>query len=522
VSGYSGAVGAFDRSRAGFEAFVEGLTLAGVGGASHAQIEQLLQERGREVLRQVMQDLLDLRAAGESRRDDVTGADTVVRTRVERGHQRGLVTVVGAVTVTRLAYRAPWVANLYPSDAQQNLPAGRHSYGLRRLVAVEAVRGSFEAAGQAIERTTGVRLGKRQVEALATAAAVDVDAFYALRRPEVSAEPVGGEHLLVLQFDGKGIVMIPAGLRPGTAKAARAAAAGAGHRPGVRLSPGEKHGRKRMAEVAAVYDAVAVPRTTADVINPDRSNPERVGHDAPRPRRPAATGKWLTASVTTDLAEVIAAGFDEACRRDPHQQRTWVALVDGNRAQIKAIITQANRRGVRVHIVLDFIHVLEYLWKAARSLLPATGPAAERWVAERATDILNGHAAQVAADLRRAGPATDDKTTTPATEDKAAILVCADYLTANQPYLNYHHALSAGWPIATGVIEGACRHLIKDRMDITGARWGLPTAEAILRLRALTANGDFDDYWQFHQQQQHQRIHQVRYQHPRQALTLAA
>jgi hypothetical protein len=529
VSGYASAVvAAFDRSRAQFEALVLELTAAGVGGGWHARTEQLLHRHGREVLRQVMQDLLDLRAAVEPRCDGVTGADTVVRTRVERGHQRRLMTVFGAVTATRLAYRAPWVANLYPSDAQQNLPAGRHSYGLRELVAVEAARGSFDAAGQAIERASGVRLGKRQVEALARAAVLDVDAFYATRRPA----PARSDQLLVLQFDGKGIVMIPAALRPDTAKAAHAAAARAsvsGHRRTARLSPAEHHGRKRMAEVAAVYDIAPFPRTAADVINPDRT-----GEHPPRPRRPTATGKWLTASVTADLTEVIAAGFDEACRRDPHQQRTWVALVDGNRAQIKAITTQAERRGVRVHIVLDFIHVLEYLWKAAKSLPPATDPATqqpvteqpvteqpvteqpvtERWVTERATEILHGHAAQVAAELRHTTP-------TPAA-DKAATLVCADYLTTNQPHLNYHHALSAGWPIATGVIEGACRHLIKDRMDITGARWGLATAEAILQLRALTTNGDFNDYWQFHQQQQHRRIHQVRYQHPHQAHTPAA
>jgi len=238
----------------------------------------------------------------------------------------------------------------------------------------------------------------------------------------------------------------------------------------------------------------------------------------------------LTASVTAELPDVVAAGFDEACRRDPHQLRTWVVLVDGNHAQLTAITAQARHRGLRVHIVLDFIHVLEYLWKAARSLQPA-GPATERWVAEQATKILHGHATQVATDLRHTTTTTGggggggDKTTggnRTTGGDKDPALVCADYLTNNRPYLNYHHALHAGWPIATGVIEGACRHLIKDRMDITGARWGLATAEAILKLRALTTNNDFDDYWEYHQQQQHQRIHQTRYLPPHQALNLAA
>ena len=77
-------------------------------------------------------------------------------------------------------------------------------------------------------------------------------------------------------------------------------------------------------------------------------------------------------------------------------------------------------------------------------------------------------------------------------------------------YLDYP-ALHAGWPIATGLIEGACRHLIKDRMDVTGARWGLDSAEAVLRLRALRGNGDFDTYWPYHLAQERRRVHETRY-----------
>ena len=165
--------------------------------------------------------------------------------------------------------------------------------------------------------------------------------------------------LLVLSFDGKGIVMLPGALRQATARAASAA----GKKLATRLSPGEKNGRKRMAELGAVYDAVPQVRSPADII----ACPGQ-GADARRRRGPAATGKWLTASVTADISEVIAAGFDEAERRDPHHQRTWAVLVDGNRTQIDAITAEAaNRRQVSVHIVCDFIHVLEYLWKAAWS-----------------------------------------------------------------------------------------------------------------------------------------------------------
>ncbi|MGH3437723.1 MAG: ISKra4 family transposase, partial [Sciscionella sp.] len=116
-----------------------------------------------------------------------------------------------------------------------------------------------------------------------------------------------------------------------------------------------------------------------------------------------------------------------------------------------------------------------------------------------------GHSDEVAATLRRTA-------TSLPTSQRAGAQTCARYLTNAGPYLDYRSALAQGWPLATGVIEGACRHLIKDRMDLTGARWTLPGAEAILKLRALLSNGDFDDYWNYHLTQEKHRIHEVCYE----------
>ncbi|MCA1682323.1 MAG: ISKra4 family transposase, partial [Actinobacteria bacterium] len=383
--------------------------------------------------------------------------------------------------------------NLYPADAALNLPTGKHSHGLRRLAAIEAGRGSFEQAGAALERVTGVRVGKRQLEALAVAAAADVAGFYAQRERPTCPDA----DLLVLTFDGKGIVMRPEALRDATAKAARTT----GRKLATRLSPGEKHGRKRMAELAGVYDATPAPRAPGDVIS-------RPGHPRTATPGPHARGKWLTASVTEDIPAVIAAAFDEAERRDPDHRRPWIALVDGNSAQIDAIEAEAARRQVSVTIVLDFIHVLEYLWKAAWSFFYPGDPDAEAWVAEQATKILDGKAATVAAGIRRRATRFGYSPSERHGADHAAT-----YLTNKNPYLNYPSALAGGWPIATGIIEGACRHLVKDRMDITGARWGLHGAQAILTLRALHSNGDFDAYWRYHLDQEHHRIHNTRYRH---------
>jgi hypothetical protein len=480
-------------------------------GLQHAELEEQLDVRGRELMRRLFQGHLDLLAAREVRRDDVAGEDGVVRTRAERGRERPLMTKFGQVTVSRIAYRSAGRPNVHPLDAVLNLPQEKHSHGLRKMAAVEAARGSMEAAGAAITRATGVRLGKRQVEELARRCAAHVEAFYLQRA--VSPAPDGWP--LILTFDGKGIVMLPGALRPATAKAA----ASAQGKLATRLSPGEKHGRKRMAELACVYDAAPVPRTPQDVISTPAQKRRKKKAQATalkkgKPREPQARGKWLTASVTDDIPAVIAAAFDEAERRDPGHQREWAVLIDGNNTQIEAVTAEAARRGVTVTIIIDFIHVLEYCWKAAWSFFDKGEPAAEEWVADQARKILHGKSAQVAAGIRRRATTYGYS---PA--ERAGADECARYLQNKQDYLGYATALGKGWPIATGIIEGACRHIVKDRMDITGARWGLAGAEAVLKLRALIATGDFEDYWRFHLRREHERIHHAKY---RETYVLAA
>ena len=495
---------AFAESRRCFGELEQWAASEEAAGLRHADLEEQLGVRGRELIRQLFQDRLNATAAAEERRYDVAGEDGVVRTRAERGRERPLMTKFGQVTVSRIAYRSPGRPNVHPADAALNLPEEKHSHGLRKLAAIEAARGSMEAACAAVTRATGVQIGKRQAEGLIRRAAVDVDAFYRWR--VVLPAPDG--HPLVLTFDGKGIVMLPDALRPATAKAAAAAES----KLATRLSPGEKIGRTRMAELACVYDAVPVPRTPQDVISTpaQKRRKKKAPAAAPKgrrkPREPQARGRWLTPSVTDDIPAVIAAAFDEAERRDPQHKREWVVLVDGNSTQIEAVTAEAAARGVTVTIVIDFIHVLEYLWKAAWSFFDKGEPASEEWVADQARKILHGKAHQVAAGIRRRATAYGYSPAERAGADESA-----RYLENKQDYLDYATALARGWPIATGIIEGACRHIVKDRMDITGARWGLEGAEAVLKLRALIATGDFDAYWSFHLRREHERIHHARY-----------
>jgi len=156
------------------------------------------------------------------------------------------------------------------------------------------------------------------------------------------------------------------------------------------------------------------------------------------------------ASVVSEAAAVISQVFDEAERRDPEHARTWLALVDGNRHQIACIEAEARRRKLSVAIVCDFVHVLEYLWKAAWCFHKEGDPAAQDWVRRHATTILAGGATTVAGAIRRAATrARLDKARRTSADE------CAAYLTNKRRYLDYPRALGSGWPIATGVIEGA-------------------------------------------------------------------
>ena len=320
-------------------------------------------------------------------------------------------------------------------------------------------------------------------------AAADIAAFCAARVPV----PCTASTLLVISADAKGIVMRPGALRPATAKAAARQG-----RMRTRLAAGEKPNRKRMATLACVYDAEPSPRRPHDIIAPPGG---RHGSRTLRPR-PKATAKWLAGSVRHDPAEVIAAAFSQAQARDPQHQRTWVVLVDGAEHQLDLIRAEAARRGVTTSILIDLVHVLEYLWKAAWSLHPAADPAAEDWVAVKALAILAGDSARIAAEIT-----AEAETAGLNAAQRTGADACVRYLTSKDEYLRYDQALAAGWPIATGVIEGACRHIIGDRLCITGSRWGLDGAEAVLTLRAMISNGDFDEYWRYHLAREHQRLY---------------
>lgn len=487
----------FARSRA-HAAKVEGMVSSSeMIRKPHSDLEAMLDGQGREWARLMLQEHLELRAALE-KRTEVVGADGVER-RSSRDSERHLDTLVGRVAVPRRAYQAPATEDLHPMDAALNLPREMFSHGIRRMVAREAARASFNDVVEMVRDYTGVSIAKRQVEELAVRAAQDFDAFYEQR----AAERDPKDDLLVLSTDGKGVVMRHQDLREGT----RLAAEKSVRKLETRLTPGEKSNRKRMAQVATVYSVAPFVRGPADIIHSLRDA------DEVDTKRPRPTDKRVWASVEKHPRTVIREAFAEALRRDPDRRRRWVVLVDGEPKQLRAVKAEARRAGVQVTILLDVVHVLEYIWSAARALFGKSDSKAESWVANRLLALLTGRSGGEVARTIRWWAARRKK---PKLDDAAlrAIDEACDYLAdrTRTRLMRYQDALRDGLPIATGVIEGACRYLVKDRMDRTGARWSLTGAEAILRLRAVRASGDFDAYWQFHLARDKDRNHASRYE----------
>jgi hypothetical protein len=486
----------FSAAREQFEMIVGELQSDEMMGAEHGDVEQFLFVDGFELLRRLFQGHLDRRAAAEPLRDSVKGSDCVERTHRRVGCTRPLESIFGEVTVSRIGYGYPGWESVFPLDAALNLPPGKYSHGLQTLLADEVAKGAFEEAVATLRKLTGGAVPKRQAEELAPGIAEDFDAFYATRR---LGEPEETDDLLVMSTDGKGVVMREEALREATRRAAEREREDGG-KTRSRLKPGEKPNRKRMSTVAAVYTVAPHARTAEDVMGPSKKQDEK------KKLRPRPENKRVFASLEREPEEVIAEMFAEAERRDPEHERRWVLVVDGAEHQLKLIKRQVRKRKVAVTIVLDLVHVLEYLWDAAHCFFEVGDDNAEDWVREKALEILRGNAGQVAGGIRRKATKLGLEKRKRKNVDK-----CAGYLLKYKRHLRYDEYLAAGLPIASGVIEGACRYLVKDRMDLTGARWGLDSAEAVLKLRALRASGDLEEYWSFHREEDFKRHHRSRY-----------
>jgi hypothetical protein len=375
-----------------------------------------------------------------------------------------------------MGYSRRGASTIYPLDKVLQLPARSYSYELQKRMVKAAVQGPFDEAAERIQEITGLRTPKRSVEEVILDAAQDFDAFYA-ERTLAFGKQTGP--ILVAAVDGKGIPIVK---QEGAQRV-------------VRAGKGNKANRKRMATVATVFTRIPWVRTPEEVVESlFRTGPRPPKQDQVRPR-PEHKRVW--ASLVKGKAAVFAEVAEEMERRDPEGNKIRVALTDGER-----VLQRLVNEKLGVTLILDLLHVLEKLWKAAYLFHAEGSPEAEQWVRQRALRILQGEGSQVVKGLRQSATKRNLGGGKRKTLDQVA-----NYLYRNRTRMRYHEYLAQGLPIASGPVEGACKNLIKDRMERSGMRWTERMAEAIVKLRAIYLSEDLDSYWRFHIEKDQERLH---------------
>ncbi|MDQ5852810.1 MAG: ISKra4 family transposase [Chloroflexota bacterium] len=383
--------------------------------------------------------------------------------------------VFGKLQFARHYFRAPGQAGCCPLDAELSLPERCYSDLLREWAAFAATDAAYRESQTSLERILGLSLSVQAIETTVSEAAQDVTPFY--DQPGPPAAPAALGSILVVQADGKGVPMV---------QALPTAPAG-------RLGKGQKRSKKKEAVVTSCYTIAPYRRSPHDMVAALLHDP------APPhlPQRPLPIANEVHATLDGKAVALRRLG-QRVAQRDGAQIQDRVALTDGAEALQERLVAQFPEHT----LVLDIIHATEYLWDVANALLGETHPERQAWVRPRLEQVLSGATAAVIAEL--AATAQDPALT--ATQRKV-VLKTGGYYQRNQPYMHYDAYLGRGWPIGTGVVEGACGHLVKDRMEQAGMRWTVEGAQAVLDLRAVRLNDDWDAYWAYHRQQQHQRLY---------------
>jgi len=391
---------------------------------------------------------------------------------------RPYFSVFGKIWFRRHYFHAPGHKGVCPLDADLSLPPRCYSDLLRDWAEHSATNESYTESLRGLNHILGLSVSKQALETGIQEDAVDVEAFYE-QKETPSAEHEGS--ILVVQADGKGV---PMKRDEPTVKAAR-------------RGKGQKRAKKKEAVVTAIYTIAPYERTPQDVTNalvPKQEQAEQ--SDDSSSQRPVPVGKEVRATLEgKDVA------FARLTQRITQREGTHighrVALTDGAESLQNRMLELPS-----FTLVLDIIHAIEYLWNAANALLGETHPQRTDWVRERLLHILSGQTLAVIQGLENA--MTDASLSS---AQREALKTTIGYYRRNAPYMHYDQYLHNGWPIGTGVVEGACGHLVKDRMEQSGMRWTKQGAQSLLDLRAVRINDDWDAYQRFHRQRQHQRLY---------------
>jgi hypothetical protein len=443
--------------------------------AHHATLNQMERNVFRRVLHlgyQLLQLFLARRVEAESHAPlaGPTGQTLAYHSQQEASY----FSVFGKLVFGRAYFYAPGAGGVCPLDAALSLPARCYSDFLMEITSLLAIDGVFETGVEVVTNLLGVSVPKRAIEMAVAEQSAAVADFYE-QHGTFPAREEGP--ILVAQADGKGVPMVRNEAAPTDA----------------RRGKGDKKTRKKEAIATAVYTIAPYRRTPQMIVDAlFKKNPEATAAD-----RPAPCHKQIFASLKGKAAALKRLA-EKVALRDRRHIRARVALTDG------ALALQQQMQAHLPHftLVLDVIHVDEYVWKAGTALYGETDPQRAAWVERQMLDILSSRVAQVIHRL-------DDKanTLTKGSQAGKTLHQVAHYFRRNQPYMDYATYLHRGWPIGTGVIEGVCRHLVKDRMELAGMHWTVPGAEALLTLRAVHENGDWEAFHEFRRAQQHQTLY---------------
>jgi hypothetical protein len=377
--------------------------------------------------------------------------------------------VFGDVKVTRAYYWCKGQAGQAPADEALQRPERCYSYLLEQWALRLGVVEPFEGSVNWLAEQLGVQVPKRSLEQLAQEAARDVDDFYqqVQTAPEASAD-----ECVVISLDGKGVPIVKAELAEKRS----------------RLKRGEKAQHKKMALIASLYTVKATDRSVA-------LEAEQLP-DIPAQDKQAfaeLTSKQSFASYLSARASERGAG-----------KRPTAFVADGQPALWK-LKQQICPQAVEI---LDFQHVREYLWKAAYSFLPEGSQQAQAWVRQQEGRLLQGKPGKVIGGLRLRLA----KGTIRGARNIKAVRQVINYLHNNRTRMHYDQYLKAGFPIGSGAVESSCKQLVVTRMEGSGMRWSMAGAQAMLKLRSVYLNGDWQRYWAFHRQQQQSRLYGSRSQ----------
>jgi hypothetical protein len=399
----------------------------------------------------------------------------------ERDTKRNYYSIFGKLWLYRPYFYQKGLGGETPLDAALDLGEDSYSDLVREVADYLGVYNVYHKSGDILFRLLGLKLSTGAIESNLADDAADVESYYAQKPAPQAAEEA---EILVIQADGKGVPMV---LEEPL-------------EPPVRLGKGQKRGRKKEAMVTSIYTIAAHRRTPQAVV--DSFFRHTSADTAPNRCRPHHKHIWATLdgkdAALARLAQQVAA-------REGTHILARVALCDG----YEPLQTRVTKQFPDFSLILDFIHADEYLWDVATSLLGEQHPQRLEWMADYTLKILSGQTEQVIASFQYMA---QDKQYTAA--QRAQLEKTATYFQRNLPYMAYDTYLKQGWPIASGVIEGACRHFVKDRCELSGMRWSPTGVENLFHLRAVAENGDWDDYHHFRKRQRHTRLYHQPYPEP--------